>query len=162
MAWSCIVTYHGCVLRENITNSGIKWAKTLKNNWSLQSQISVRCHVELFADFQTWSGLGFKSLNRFHETLFPHLLWVKWSKWDMLMLSRFSCVWFCNPWTVVRESPLPMGFSRQKYRNGLPCPPLGDLPNPVIEPMSLMSPALAGGFFTTSATWGAPNGLYVS
>ena len=43
---------------------------------------------------------------------------------------------------------------------GLPCPPPGDLPHPGIEPLSLMSPALAGGFFTTSATWEAhPIGL---
>ena len=41
-------------------------------------------------------------------------------------------------------------------RCGLPCPPPGDLPNPGIEPMSLMSPALAGRFFTTHATWEAP------
>ena len=48
-----------------------------------------------------------------------------------------------------------MGFSRQEYWGGLPCPPPGDLPNPGIEPVSLKSPALAGGFFTTSATWEA-------
>ena len=48
-----------------------------------------------------------------------------------------------------------MGFSRQEYWSRLPCPPPGDLPDPGIEPMSLMSPALAGGFFTTSATWEA-------
>jgi len=46
-----------------------------------------------------------------------------------------------------------MGFSRQEYCSGLPCPPPGDLPNPGIEPSSLMSPALAGGFFTTNTTW---------
>ena len=46
-----------------------------------------------------------------------------------------------------------MGFSRQEYWGGLPCPPPGDLPDPGIKPESLMSPALAGGFFTTSATW---------
>ena len=46
-----------------------------------------------------------------------------------------------------------MGFSRQEYWNGLPRPPPGDLPGPGIEPVSVMSPALAGGFFTTSATW---------
>ena len=45
-----------------------------------------------------------------------------------------------------------MRFSRQKYWSGLPCPSPGDLPNPGIEPKSLMSPALAGQFFTTSAT----------
>ena len=47
-----------------------------------------------------------------------------------------------------------MGFSRQEYWGGLPCPPPGDLPNPGIEPMSLASPALAGGFFTTDGGGG--------
>ena len=42
-----------------------------------------------------------------------------------------------------------MGFPRQEYWSGLPFPTLGDLPSPGIEPESLMSPALAGGFFTT-------------
>ena len=46
-----------------------------------------------------------------------------------------------------------MGFSRQGYCNGLPCPPPRDLPDPGIEPMSLTSPALAGRSFTISATW---------
>ena len=42
-------------------------------------------------------------------------------------------------------------FSRQEYWNRLPSPSPGDLPNPGIKPVSLTSPALAGGFFTTSA-----------
>ena len=46
-----------------------------------------------------------------------------------------------------------MGFFRQEYWSGWPCPPPGDLPDPGIEPESLTSPALAGGFFTTRATW---------
>jgi len=45
-----------------------------------------------------------------------------------------------------------MGFSRQEYCSGLPCPPLGNLPDPGIEPASHLSPALADGFFTTSTT----------
>ena len=49
-----------------------------------------------------------------------------------------------------------MGFSRQEYWSGLPCPPPGDLPNPGIKPVSLTSPALAGGLFTTGATWEVP------
>ena len=53
---------------------------------------------------------------------------------------------------VAHQAPLSMGFSRPEYRSGLPCPSPGDLPNPGIEPMSLLSPELAGGFFTTSAT----------
>ena len=48
-----------------------------------------------------------------------------------------------------------MGFSRPECWSGLPCPPPGALPHPRMEPMSLMSPALAGGSFTTSATWEA-------
>ena len=51
-----------------------------------------------------------------------------------------------------------MGFSRQEYWIGLPYSPPGDLPNPGVELMSLtMSPALAGGFSTTSVTWEAPS-----
>ena len=45
------------------------------------------------------------------------------------------------------------GMSMQEYWGGLPCPPLGDLLNPEIKPESLVSPALAGGFFTTSTSW---------
>ena len=57
-------------------------------------------------------------------------------------------------WTVAHQSPPSMGFSRQEYWSEEPCPPPGDPPNPGIEPASLMSPALAAGFFTTSATCG--------
>ena len=46
-----------------------------------------------------------------------------------------------------------MGFSWQEYWSGLLRPPSGDVPNPGIELTSLKSPALVGGFFTTSATW---------
>ena len=48
-----------------------------------------------------------------------------------------------------------MGFSRQEYGSGLSCPPPGDLPDPGIKPVSLLFPALASGFFTTSAAWEA-------
>jgi len=50
-----------------------------------------------------------------------------------------------------------MGFSRQEYWSGLPCPSPGDFPDPGIEPMSLVSLALAGGFFTTRTIWEATN-----
>ena len=66
------------------------------------------------------------------------------------MLSCFSHVRLCSQ-TVAHWAPLSMGFSRQEYWSGLSYPPPGDLPNPGIEPTS-DSPALAGGFFTTSAT----------
>ena len=57
------------------------------------------------------------------------------------VLSRFSTVWLYEIlWTVARQPPLSMGFSRQEYWSGLPCPSPGDLPNPGIEPASLTSP----------------------
>ncbi|CAM9646205.1 unnamed protein product [Rangifer tarandus platyrhynchus] len=52
----------------------------------------------------------------------------------------------------------PWGFSRQEYWSGWPCPPPRDLPDPGIEPTSLTSPALAGGFLTTRTTWGCDGG----
>ena len=72
------------------------------------------------------------------------------------VLSHFSRVLlFSTLWTVAHQTPLSVGFSRQEYWHGLPCPPPGDLPNPGIKPASPRSPALAGGFFPTNATWEA-------
>ena len=59
------------------------------------------------------------------------------------------------------QAPLSMGFPRQKYWRGLPFPTPGDLRDPGIEPTSLMSPALAGRFFTTHATWEAPRVVFL-
>ena len=56
---------------------------------------------------------------------------------------------------MARQAPLSMGFSRQESWSGLTFTSPGDLPDPGIKPVSLMSPALAGGFFITSTTWGA-------
>ena len=54
-----------------------------------------------------------------------------------------SCVHLsATSWTVACQGPLSMGFSRQEYWSGLPFPTLGDLPNPWIEPMSLMPTTL--------------------
>ena len=69
-------------------------------------------------------------------------------------ISRVSCVQhFVTQWTIAHKAPLSKGFSRHEYWSGLPCPPV--IPYPRIEPRCLMSPALAGGFLTTSATWEA-------
>ena len=70
------------------------------------------------------------------------------------VLSSFSCVQLCEMLqTVACQAPLSMGFSRQEYWSGLPFPSPGDLPDSGIKRASLTSPALAGGFFTTSTTW---------
>ena len=62
-----------------------------------------------------------------------------------------------TPWTTAHQAPLSMLFLRQEYWLPLPFP--GDLPDLGIKPLSLMSPALAGEFFTTSTTWEAQNYL---
>ena len=74
------------------------------------------------------------------------------------------CVCVCSQvqvcatlWTAAPQAPLAMGSSRQEHWGGLPCPPPGDLPDPGMDPVSLESPALAGGFFT-SAPPGEPLG----
>ena len=67
--------------------------------------------------------------------------------------AKVSCVrFFVTLWTLALQAPLSMGFSRQEHWSRLPFPPLGDLLNPGIEPLS---PALAGRFFTTSTAWEA-------
>ena len=81
--------------------------------------------------------------------MIPHLL-------ICAVLNRFSCVQlFETLWTIACQALLSMGFSRQEYYSGLPFLPKGDLPNPAIEPKSLMSPVLAGKVFTPSTTWKA-------
>ena len=70
---------------------------------------------------------------------------------SLRVLSHFCRVWLCGMlWIVARQASLSMGFSRQEYWSGLPCPPPGVLPDSGIEPASLVSPTLAGKFFTTS------------
>ena len=72
------------------------------------------------------------------------------------VLSCFSCAQlFAAPWTVGRQAPLSMGFSRKEYWSELLFPLPGHLPDPGMKPTSLMPPALAGRFSTTSASWGA-------
>ena len=66
---------------------------------------------------------------------------------------------FAAPRTVARQVPLSMGFSRQEYWSGLPFPTPGDLSNPGIK---LVSPALAGGFFTTEPLGKPPEVFRVS
>ena len=68
----------------------------------------------------------------------------------LLLLSHVRL--FAAPWTAAHHAPPPMEFSRQEYWSWLPFSSPCDIPDPGIEPTSLVSPALAGGFFTTSNT----------
>ena len=72
---------------------------------------------------------------------------------DVCVLIRVQL--FVASWTVGFQAPLSMEFSKQEYLSRVPFPTPGDLPDPGIKPGALESPALAGGLFTTSATWQA-------
>ena len=82
--------------------------------------------------------------------------WALFLPWWYAVL---SCFLFVMLWIVACQAPLSMGFSRQEYWSGLTCPPPGNLPDPGIEFMSLLFPALAGGdSLTTNASWKAHDG----
>ena len=66
-------------------------------------------------------------------------------------------IYFETPWTVAYQTSLSLGFPKQEYWSGLPIPSPRDLPDSGIAPVSLMSPALAGGFFITREAQGGCN-----
>ena len=77
------------------------------------------------------------------------------------MLSCFSCVQlFVTLWTIARQAPLSMGFSRQEYWSRSPFPSPGNLPNPWIKPVSPGSPTWAGEIFITDSTVQPLKSLY--
>ena len=135
------------------------WFGESLNDWSSGS-LSPNL---LFHDFgaqggpSTWPAIHkctFSSSSRCrdHQTFFfrkkvnPNLSIVRLCVWAQLL----SHVWlFATLWTVAHWAPLSMELSGQEYWNGLPFPTPGDLPYLEIQPMFLVSPALAGGFFTT-------------
>ena len=111
-----------------------------------KGEVPVQCTWEAFFSFLR-KGLWTVQLHFPHKCSGAHCV---------RELNRFSRVQLCAIlWTVAPQAPLSMGFSRQEYWSRWPFPSPEDLPNPGIELASLTSPALAGGFFTTSTTWEA-------
>ena len=108
----------------------------------LSGQKSCNKLILLFISFHVQSFI-------LHKIILPVKLCMHKVK-QLKLLSHVQL--FVMPWSVARQAPLSMGFSRQEYLSRLPCPPPGGLPDPGIELESLMSPALAGRFFTTSAS----------
>ena len=88
-----------------------------------------------------------------HGVTKSHTWLSDWTTSKILMCSVVSDS--ATSWTIAHQAPLSMEFSRQGYWSGLPFPPPGDHSNPAIEPMSLVSPALAGRFFYHCTTWEA-------
>ena len=84
----------------------------------------------------------------------------RWMRVCRCMLSHLDHVRLCAPMDCSPPASSVRGILHQEYWSGLPCPPAVDIPNPGIKVTSLMSPALAVGFFTTSATWEARGSAY--
>ena len=131
--------------RLQVRDKGQAWSKNYQrgNEKSFQDET---CIIQVCLSWQCWRrGLVTQS-----RLLASHILL------RVCLLSCFRRVWlFVTLCTIARQTRLSMGFSRQGYWSGLPCPPPGDLPNLGIKPASLTSPALAGKFFTTGTTWEA-------
>ena len=127
------------------------WPRSCRHSgWQLSSSLFT-CLVSTASQ---WKLHILQSQSQFNK---PTLLCGTLGKClHVWVLRCFGRVWlFVTLWTAARQAPLSMGFSRQEYRSGLPFPSPGDLLYPGIKPTSLTSPALAGEFFTTGATWEA-------
>ena len=111
-------------------------------------------HIYLFLGTQPCSALS--QLQRFLTLTVSVIILLPVCR-CVLNLKHFNHVpLFATLWTIARQAPLSMRFPRQEHWSGLPCPPARDPPYPGTESASLISPAspaLAGGFFTMSATW---------
>ena len=160
----------GLLVHLHIMVECLLWAKHCSRYCEGQ-QVNCTLHIEIYSTtggVGSWRGL-LRSTGRSAQRSL--MTWRAGTgggvggrlKWEDAHVYIYVCVWalsrfsrvplFATPWTITHQAPLSMGFSRQEHWSELPCPPLGDLPNPEIEPRSLMSPAPADGLFTTSATW---------
>ena len=144
-----------CVLISTLFSSHVSPRCDLmkKRNFTIRGWIAMRFRA------RTWVRmLGFKP--KLHDWLskrFAVSYLTSLTSTTCACAKLFSRAWlFATPWTVALQVPLSMGFSRQEYWSGLPCPSPGDLPYPGTEPASLIPPSLAGGFFSTSTTWATP------
>ena len=117
--------------------------------WAVTIKVAMNIYIQVFAWTHAFISLGWMPRSRMAGSYDRCIF-------NMHALSWFSCVRLCNP---MDRSPVgsscSWGFSRRECWSGSPCPSPGDLPNSGTKPRSLMSPALADGFFTTSTTWEA-------
>ena len=128
--------------------------KTCSLTYSLSWRFSLNdLKIHLLSTYHgtvEWCLMVYFSSRIFHVIYVPDIFWNMHS---MHAKSLQSCLTLCDPMDFSPPGSSVLGFSRQEYWSGMPCPPPGDLPNSGIETTSLMSPALAGGFFTTRLPW---------
>ena len=117
--------------------AGFHWAILLFSLSLLSSSIQQLFleHLKCINHCTRWRGQPYPQSNHHLETRIYGKNTLQSIQWQSL-----SRVWlFATPWTVVHQAPPSMGLSRQEYWSGLPCPPPGDIPDPGIEPASIMS-----------------------
>ena len=119
------------VVSNSLQPHGLSQCARLLCPWSFSGKnTEVGSHFLLQRIFPT-QGLNLGPL---------HCRWILYRLNHQLLNSFGRVQLFLTPWTVALQAPLSMGFSRQEYWSGLPCPPPGDLPNPGIKPVSFMFP----------------------
>ena len=90
------------------------------------------------------------TFNLFYKLWPAKALFINFQWFSFAYMYALCCVrLFATPWTIVHQASLSMGFPRQEYWSVLPFPSPGALPHPEVKPTSLVSPALACGFFAT-------------
>ena len=126
-----------CSCLENPRDRGAWWAAVYgaTQSWTRLKWLSSRLSNSLSFAFQN----SFRTINRINHQLFLKKFW-----------SLHHVQLFVTPWTVIRQAPLSMEFSRQEYWSGLPFPSPGDLPDPGIEPRS---PALQADSLPNEPPW---------
>ena len=140
-----------------ICSSVLSWITWLKDDYVLYYSFKIIAHCSLSRFLFNWYLFNIDSVPALQSHLISGLLqdprkvllWGGWmcrfkemdggfSLFIVCVLSRFSHVWlFATLWTVARQAPPSMGFSRQEFWSGLPFPPPGVLPDPGIESASL-------------------------
>ena len=106
---------------------------------------------QLELDMEQWAGSNLRK--DYVKAVCCHPVYLTYMQSGGGGLVAKLCLNLATPRTVAFQAPLSMGFSRQEYWNGLPFPSSGDLLNPGIKPVPLVSPVLGGRFSITSATW---------
>ena len=118
----------------------------------LEEEVKVRPRVRPLVQHTGWPCIHTTSFPRMRLAVYPVFSHFPKRKCPDPTMCVCVCVYiqsspiFAKPWTEAHQAPLSIGVFRQEYWSGLPFPPLGVLPDPVIE---FVSPALAGRFFTT-------------
>ena len=117
----------------------------------------VVCHSVVVIDFRLniWVHFASQFLCVLHSLFRSFGNDFNSHSYQYICVQSLSCSHSEALWPVACQAPLSMEFSRQEYWSGFPFPSPGDLPDPGFESASLVSPALAGGFFTIVPLCGA-------